>query len=293
MSLTAEQITQSTPDRLEAAFLTLGHGLTAEQLKQRKAKLSELHTAEHVFQPRNDANEPWLMERHHKALATAARQQKGSLDPIDVIAIGGLFIVVDGHCRLKALRAAANGNDVKAWIAMVPGFIEAAGHPAASVTAFADALALSKSKNSKNKLPLSNPEKYEAAWALVKHSEKRGCYSTRQISKDTGASHGLVNNMQHALREHPEGKRKGGMLRHMTWAAWKDSGREMGPERGTDWEEALIEEWKVRLQKTFGPKPNGSREQFSEALERGYPYVVEHMKEQWTADLMEEHGLDH
>lgn len=244
----------SDVDALEKLLTQQGHGLTDAQLKQTRVPLKDLRTAQRIFQPRNLAHRRWEKERHIDILTTVVRQQ-GTLDHITVFPVAGFRIVVDGHCRLAAYKRARFRDTQKVPVRHLSGSLS-------------EALAVSASANSKDKLPLTLEEKTEHAWRLVCFSEKRQCYSLRQIAAISGVSKSTVQNMTQTLaRELPFDPRD------LTWCdvKWEQRG-----DREVDeaWEERLATEWAERLRKVFGDKPNSQPDVFMSALEQAYPRLL-------------------
>jgi hypothetical protein len=248
-----ETLSTITPSELEALHAERGSGLTEAQLAQTRAPLASLHVAPHVFQPRNMKDKPWEKERHIGNLAKIAKHPKQALDPIVVLPIAGLRIVVDGHCRLEAYRAAGRAASVSVPVRHLR-------------ETFPAALVFAASSNSKDKLALSYWEKAEKAWQLVKFNEGRGCYSQRDISSNTGISRGTVQNMQTRLSG-----TDAETVRPLLWSEVlrRDRGAE---EQKYDegWEENAAQEWAVKLRKAFGDKPNAQPGIWRRAVEIAY-----------------------
>lgn len=250
-------------DTLERLLEQNGHGLTAAQVKQTRVALKHLRPAQKIFQPRNLAQKRWEKERHIDVLAAAVRQQR-ALDRITVFPVAGFRIVVDGHCRLAAYRRAGFPDTEKVPVRHISGSLS-------------EALAVSASANSKNKLPLTLEEKTEHAWRLVLFSESRHCYSLRRIATISGVGKSTVHNMTKTLAQNLPFDPRDGLT-------WSEVRRQKRGDQEVDeaWEDRLADEWAERLHKEFGDKPNSQPDVFKSALERAYPRLLP------TADELED-----
>lgn len=242
---------------LAALYDRNGSGLTPAQLQQTRVPLGTLKTAPKVFQPRDMADRKWVKDRHIDVLVKSLRDA-GKFDHIDVFAIDGARIVVDGHCRLEAYRKAGWKASDQVPVRHLRG-------------TFADALTASASMNSKDKLALTIDEKAEAAWRMVRFAEHAKCYSLRHIAEKTGIGKSTVGTMRHILtdqldfdpREFP----------------WRDVKRRLRGEVSydEDWEEKWARAFAERLRKHFGEKPNLHPHVFLEAIELAYPRAFSEM----------------
>jgi hypothetical protein len=258
-----------SPDSLAALQEKHGHGLTEGLLKQTRVALSLLVTAEQVFQPRLEADRGWEKARHIGALVKAVRRTT-YLDPIVILPIGGQRIVVDGHCRLKAYRAAGFKDNRKVPVRYLKCSV-------------AEALKHTGNANSKEKLPWTPAERECAAWRLTLFNEKRRCYSLRDIARYSGCGKTTAERMKNTLIEalpfDP---------RHLSWAEVKRMRRgEQEPDEA--WTNRLIEQWAERLHKGFGDKPNVQPEAFLSAILKVYPRLKATFA--WAAERDEEGEL--
>lgn len=247
---------------LEALWKERGSGLTPASLKQTRVDLGKLKVAPKVFQPRDKNEEPWVKEKHIGTLVESLRAGN-VLDHIDVFPIAGEYIVVDGHCRLQAYTLAR-------WRGKVPVRILKGS--------FDDAIQLASEANLKGKLPLTSAEKIERAWSLVLFDEQRGQqFSTRQVAKASGASHGTVSNMRRKLNEFPKGSPD-----DPRGKTWKEVLRDErgGADFDEEWQSKLRHEWALRLRRAFGDKPDKTPDIFTAAIEEAYPRAFAGMLEQ-------------
>lgn len=276
MSFTQLELLQLKPADLERLRELHGAGLTAAQLAQTFVKLKDLHIAPQVFQPRLDVEEPWIKGAHIRALMQAAKQnEENRLAPILVFPVGGYRIIVDGHCRAEAYRRIDRSQNQKV--------------PVRHLTeTFREALFLAAAGNSHDKLPLTQREKAEFAWKIVRFEEGRSdLSSTRKIEAKTGCSKSLVNQMRQLLVLHP--KSTEGTASHdprdETWLRAKFEDRPKLDEFDREaWKEKWITDVATKLRASFGKKPERQRDLFLEAINRAYPGFVRGIEEDYGID---------
>jgi hypothetical protein len=163
--------------------------------------LSAITVAPNVFQWRL-GNEDMQADRKHVAdlAGVIKRADKPTpLDPILVMAIGRGYFVVDGHHRFDAYHTAG-------WIGDVPvEYFEGSVH---------DAKIRALEENKKNKLPLGDEGKREAAWKLLVrgNADKARRYTQARISEITTVPLRTVKRMASVLKKHGKG------VSGMTWA---------------------------------------------------------------------------
>jgi ParB-like chromosome segregation protein Spo0J len=135
-----------------------------------------------LYQPRGwaDAMTGVTDERHTKELARNLKQV-GDLDPIQIIPIGERFVVLDGHHRLEAYRAAEKEDAPVVYFQ---------GNPK-------EALLEAGAENIKERLAVTPAEKTQRAWKLVISGLG---YSKSQIVKATQAADGTVGEMRRVLK---------------------------------------------------------------------------------------------
>lgn len=126
-----------------------------------------------------------LNPEHVKALAGRIRTI-GALDPVLLWEGSRGFVVLDGAHRVAAYGQAG-------WPERIPARIVHCDRR--------EALLLAVQANSKLTLALSNSERWNLAWRLVREADRAGAalFSKRQIVEATGTSKGTVDNMRAAL----------------------------------------------------------------------------------------------
>ena len=164
----------------------------------RRVSLSDIEMRPEVFQFRHIE----VDERHVDDLTGVLKSGK-ELDPLalwrDPTSQG--LVVIDGHHRVEAYKQAG-------WPKKVPAMIH--------TCSIDEARLLALQENGKTRLPLTNEERMDAAWALV--CLDCPAYSKRTIVEYTGVSDGTVAKMR---RTHKElvGPERDGILPDHWWEA--------------------------------------------------------------------------
>lgn len=235
--------------------------------------LKDLRVAPEVFQWRHFDSEIAAEEAHVAELVRVLQATEAPLDPILVTPVGSSFFVVDGHHRLLAYRAAK-------WSEMVPvvhfeGTVEEAR---------LEALRL----NIKNKLPMTQDDKFEAAWTLAKEGLK---FSKSEMHTLTTVGERTIATMRAVLRDFPQAK-------DMSWKR----ARALRSEKEYDFDSQLekkAEEMAKKLLKPLGTNPTRRSEIIALALsklDKALPSaLVRHWPEEVTAfadEMAQTEGLD-
>jgi len=208
--------------------------------------VADIETVEPLFQPRP------FDEAHAMEIAAAINAGR-NVGPLLVYAVGERVLLIDGHHRLDAYRAAG-------IVAPVPvEFFK--GKPK-------EAVLEARARNSPTKKAMSKLDRLNAAWTLVKLDK----HSKTEIVDATLASKGSVDAMRKALRvlgpeEASECK---------TW--WqarsacerKTGGTDMTETERRTWMEEQADTWADRLSKTFTNKMVNNPEIAAMALERHF-----------------------
>ncbi|TPN06426.1 nuclease [Mesorhizobium sp. B2-1-3] len=141
----------------------------------RELRLQDIETVPELFQPRGG-----ISERHVSDLIKAIKAV-GPLDPVTVMMVGNRTILIDGHHRIEAYRAAK-------WATPVPvRYFE--GTPE-------EAVLLAGEANSKAKLPMDNTDRQNFAWRLVLIDR----HSIAKVARASGISAAQVTIMRRAKR---------------------------------------------------------------------------------------------
>ncbi len=145
--------------------------------------LDQINVADKVFQWRTAGDNLLEDQNHTLGLARVLRELKTPFDPILLTPVGDRFYVVDGHHRLDAYTMAE-------WSDHIP--VEYFDGP------LSDAWFLAFDLNKKNRLPMTNGDKLEAAWTML----KEGGMNQTAISEKTIVSRRTVTTMAKTLKEH-------------------------------------------------------------------------------------------
>jgi ParB-like chromosome segregation protein Spo0J len=120
---------------------------------------------------------------HIHALVRALRTTGTPFEPILVFWAGGRFFAVDGHHRLAAYDAAEWKGPIAVEV---------------FVGSLAEARMEALNRNIKDQLPMTQTEKREVAWQLVKEDRD---LSERDIARHTTVSPGTAHNMRTKWKE--------------------------------------------------------------------------------------------
>lgn len=253
---------------LEALFTEKGHGLTDDDMSRSSEPLAKIEVAPRAFQFRDPTYRPGEKEQHIRNLLQALKRRQEPFDPIELFAVAGHRIVLDGHCRLEAYRRAGLSEDTEVPVGYFEGnFIEALKRPA--------------SENTKDKLSLSQREELQAAWRLVLFDEGRGNLSLRDIAAATGAGKSTAGKMRKVLENDNDLSFD---PRERTWKEVK-AGIKQAREVDEDWADKRVESWKRKLRKTLGDVPNRTPDCLFRALEEGYPQLFpQRIPRHWAED---------
>lgn len=148
----------------------------------------DVRRLEALFQPRETSllYSQGNSRRHIRTLAKSALE--GDLDPVAIVAFGDGWYLVDGHHRLEAyIRAEHVGS--------VPVQVHHSDKVGRARVVWA--IGLSTALNSKEKLPMSGADKFDAAWRSVVMGGK----TKQQIHLDTRASVATISTMRRILKE--------------------------------------------------------------------------------------------
>lgn len=141
-------------------------------------RLDELEVLPSLFQPRISSLDysAWVSANHVEKLTKAATDE-GKLDPVDVVSFGPSWFLVDGHHRRSAYTKA--GWRRNQLIPVRPHYSEARG-----LERVAWAQTLSTDLNRKDKLPMTDDDRFDAAWQRVVAWDHRGM--AQQVADATG-----------------------------------------------------------------------------------------------------------
>jgi ParB-like chromosome segregation protein Spo0J len=214
--------------------------LTAERSEERLTErpsalpLKKIAVAEQVFQWRCPDVNQLDDGKHTWELVRVLEDHEQPLDPILVTPVGSNFYVVDGHHRLQAYLTAK-------WKQPVP----VSYFDGNVLEAEQEALRL----NCKNKLPMTDADKFEAAWRLVK-DDVTGL-TQKAIADATTISLRTISTMAATLKEH------GDQARCLNWQQakslqWQTADDDFDAQ---DWKSEKAKKMAGQLLKNLGSDP--------------------------------------
>lgn len=236
-------------------------GRPAPASKVSKLKLAEVIEMPSVFQHRS--NNQAASECHVWELVSVLQRDSGqALAPITVYWVGDGYCCIDGHHRMMAYKEVQHKGAIP--VNVFTGTLD-------------NALLLSLSSNSKDKLPMSAREKYNAAWRLVigTSSSKAG------IAKAANVSDRLVGKMRATMKTLSE-QRPERQLDSLSWndALRMEQGQDVKDFVGSDdWVEVEAKKLADRLSRTFGNRLSKNSEVLYRALE-----IYDGRIPEWIAD---------
>jgi len=228
MALKKELAGKSKAERFR--YLKGIHTSSGLTKKPRKLKIDEILTLPDEFQPRDTGSDILRSESHIAALVRALKTGE-DLDPILVLPLGGSFVCLDGHHRLIAYERAGITKGIP--ISVFEG-------------EFRDAWTQPIESNVKDKLPMTEAEKLEAAWVMLLTGE----YTWDEIAERAKASRSTVARMSKAKRQLEE---EGLDISLHTWAQAKEIINGQKAAHDDSWVDKETRDIGRRLAKEFGP----------------------------------------
>lgn len=204
----------------------------AVEIAEKRLPVKAIRTRETVFQHR--AAWSGQSDYHRDELTKALKNLRHDedLEPITVWWSGRAWYCIDGHHRLKAYHAVRGAGEIP--VVVFDGSLE---------EAFVEALRA----NTKTKLPMTNKERQDAAWRLVRLEVG----SKREQRLASGASEGTVASMRRT-RDRLVKERPGEPLPITWWQAQQAvKGLDFQPQ-GDEVIDEKVREIVEKLRKTFG-----------------------------------------
>lgn len=236
-------ITAAAPAEFEDTLLVarkqlaerIKNGEPAPEGELKGLPLRDIHTCPAVFQHRS-GNQAASRAHVSELVKSLKRNPERPLDPILVFWIGDRWCCIDGHHRLEAYQEARFKKSI----------------PVTRYKSDLDnAIAAALRGNSKDKLPMSRPEKSESAWRLVISTD---------LSKATIANAANVSERTVASMREVKGKLISRQVNTLLdTLRWRDADRIA---KGIEPMEAVSDDWKQakaqaiadRLCKHFGKR---------------------------------------
>lgn len=182
--------------------------------------LSAINVAPRVFQWRLNTEDIQADAKHVVDLARAIARTDNPepLEPILVMDVGGRYFVIDGHHTLDAYHTAR-------WAGRVP--VECFDG------SLQEAVDTALERNKKNKLPMGDVSKLEAAWRLLVMGSAGVAWQRTQakVSENTTVSLRTVKRMAAVLKKH------GDSVSALTWAKARREERDAEFEADVEWKE--------------------------------------------------------
>lgn len=202
--------------------------------------LSAITTLTPLFQPRG------LVENHVHDLTRVVKSGR-MFDPLEVIQVGGTAYLVDGHHRREAYKLGKVTQPIP--VAYFSGSVE-------------EAVLQAGRANSKAKQPMTNTERMDFAWRLV----RMGGYTRKQVAEAAGVSVRQVATMRDALKA-----LGADAFDHASWwsareAAAGRSGSDLTDDEREERLEAQASDYASRLRKEFSGKLIANPELAARAL---------------------------
>ncbi len=177
--------------------------------------LKELFVDPETFQWRVSKYNKIASDEHIRTLVRVLKSTGEPFEPLLIFPIGKRFVVIDGHHRLDAYRKAR-------WKKPIPVKVFGGSLEEARFAALEG--------NIRDKLPLSKPEKMEAAWTLVNDNK----LSKAQIVKLGLASDGAIALMRKVRKKLIN---EGTEANRLSWAEARRFGAQFDLSDSEDWKE--------------------------------------------------------
>jgi hypothetical protein len=208
-----------------------------------------------------------LQENHVRDLTRGIKNTRAHLEPMTVFWIEGSYYVIDGHHRHAAYTRCQ--YDVPELMMAIP-VNEFTG-------TFHEAKVMSATANTKNKLPMFDPEKRQMAWELLNLGEEY--YGTQtNITAITGVTKNTITKYKRLLKECVS---KGEDPKQFTLKEVIYNARD-GVEYNEDWEDSQAQALATKLRKAWGTIGRSHPEITAKAL---LQYLGEALSEKVVEDM--------
>jgi len=232
-----------------------------------------INTAQSVLQPRG-LNDISASEEHIKVLIKAIEQNKPfhTLDPITIWWSGSNYRVIDGHHRLEAYREVDKAGNIKLPqipIQLFEGTLN-------------EALLEATKLNSKDKLPMTEDDKFDRAWKLVCLES----YTIKETANVCGVSDPTISRMRKKLSEFQTESPLD--WRHKVFCLrWKQAMdlNKVEQEYEEEWEFEQGKKWAQRLHNVFGAKLSSQPRAAAIALELYSASLVPSLIGEWRDEI--------
>jgi hypothetical protein len=268
---------QINPVSFEVAYKSLEQEIASGKeppfANPKAIAIKHINTAQSVLQPRG-LNDISASEEHIKVLVKAIEQNKPShtLDPITIWWSGSSYRVIDGHHRLEAYRAVNKAGNIQLPQIPVQLFVGTLN----------EALLEATKLNSKDKLPMTEDDKFDRAWKLVCLES----YTIKETANVCGVSDATISRMRKKLSEFQaespvDWRHKVFSLR---WKQAMDLNKEE-QEYEEEWEFEQGKKWAQRLHNVFGVKLSSQPRAAAIALELYSASLVPSLIGKWRDEI--------
>lgn len=245
--------------------------------------LEEISLARSVMQPRDLDWNIMQSEKHVKNLMKVIRDRPDhKLEPITVWWSGKTWRIVDGHHRYAAYRALSDAPKKERIVVKVPVKVFRGGPM--------QAVLMARGENSKDKLPMSDKEKSNAAWQMIvtamldpERAKSEGITSDL-ISEKCGRSPRTMTIMRSRVKTILE-IAPDANLQRMTWDEARDFTGDPKDPDADDYDklqERLANEFCQVMQKYLYDRPLKSPKAMAMALMKMSPTLPRLLQREWV-----------
>jgi hypothetical protein len=226
--------------------------------------IEAINVADKVFQWRLEDDNILADREHIKELVRVLKSQEEPLEPLLITPIGDKFYVIDGHHRHAAYLSMG-------WEKPIP------------VAVFDKPLKNAREealrRNIRDKLPMTQEAKHEAAWRLNKLKTTEGgyAYSKKAIRELTTASDGTIGKMRRILEAHWDevADKTWRQAKSLQWARQND---DFDPD---DWKEGRAREIAEKIMSSIGTNFVSNPDILARALEIISPALPTALVHEW------------
>lgn len=220
----------------------------AKAFTPKELKLGSITIKAGLFQLRTMLS--FQSENHVRFLIKTPKEGR-PLAPLLVWWAGDGWVLVDGHHRVEAYKAAQWGNEVEVPVECLVGSLD-------------DAMLKAAASNCRPVLQMDRKERMTAAWRLTLYLDK----SKVELASAAAVSTSTIAKMRAVLKKLQERDLEEFPI-PLEWGAALMQARGATVEE-TDWEkkeDLIVKEYAVVLLKVFGSTPNHKKSLFARAIE--------------------------
>lgn len=220
-----------------------------KELSPKVLKLGSITIIEDLFQLRTML--PFQSQSQVRTLMKTPKEGR-PLAPLLVWWAGDKWLLLDGHHRVKAYKAALWGDEVEVPVECFVGLL-------------GDAMLQAAATNCRPVLQMDRKERMTAAWRLTMRLKK----SKAELASAAAVSTSTISNMRGVLRR-LQARDLDEFPIPTEWgvAFMQDRGMPMEDINWEEKEEGIVNEMAAALSKTFGKVPNHKKPLLARALDR-------------------------